>query len=189
MAGQKESNRGKRPKMYYSDNVNTVHVYDVVRITRGYFKDKLAICSYVNFKDKRLSLTVIDTGTQLILNKSSVEYCYHNTKTAARQWFDIIDKNIEKQRELWSNIKYIKDHWNDPFSHNDIVAKTIADAIGYPIHDENHALEWLEYWSDALNLIFAYPDADFCAKLIDINTKGAKYSKYVIKMIHNFVWK
>ena len=40
---------GKRPIMRYSDNVNSVHVYDVVRIKRGYFKDKLAICTWVDF--------------------------------------------------------------------------------------------------------------------------------------------
>lgn len=35
----------RRPSMKYRDNINGVHVYDVVRIERGYFKDKLAICT------------------------------------------------------------------------------------------------------------------------------------------------
>ena len=78
----------RRPSMKYRDNINGVHVYDVVRIERGYFKDKLAICTWVDFAKRELKLKVIDNG--ITLHKNSVDFCYHNTKTAAKQWFEVI---------------------------------------------------------------------------------------------------
>lgn len=182
-------NTGARPKMYYSDNVNTIHVYDIVRIKRGYFKDKLAICTYVNFDSKVLNLTIIDYGIDIALCKVSVEYCYHNTKSAAKQWFEIIERNIDKQRTNWSNIKYIKDHWfTDMFARNDISAKTIANTIGFTIVNDKMALEWIEYWTDALNIIFYYPDVDFCIRYIDKTFTDKHYSVYNIEMIHKACW-
>lgn len=178
----------KRPKMYYSDNVNTVHVYDVVRIKRGYFKDKLAICTYVNFDKKELNLTIIDYGVDVVLSKTSVEYCYHNTKAAAKQWFETIKRNVAKQKANWSNIKYIKDHWNDLFARNTITARTIANIINYYIKDDNHAIEWLEYWADALNIIFTYNDADFCVEYINKFVVDKHYSDDNVRRIHFCVW-
>lgn len=179
----------KRPKMYYSDNVNTIHVYDVVRIKRGYFDGKLAIITYVNFENGKLNLTIIDYGIDMVLSKTSVEYCYHNTKAAAKQWFETIERNVAKQRDNWSNIKYIKDHWfTDLFSHNDVTINTIANIIDYYIKDENHAIEWLEYWTDALNIIFYYPDVEFCIRYINKVIDDKHYSDDNIRRIHNACW-
>lgn len=179
----------KRPKMYYSDNVNTVHVYDVVRIKRGYFDSKLAIITYVNFENGKLNLTIIDYGIDIVLSKTSVEYCYHNTKAAAKQWFDTVKRNLEKQQANWSNIKYIKDHWDDLFARNSITAKTIADIIGYYISDEDEGVKWINYWEDALNIIFAYPDADFCIDYINKCISDKHYSDDNIRRIHSNVWR
>ena len=57
----------RRPSMKYRDNINGVHVYDVVRIGRGYFKDKLAICTWVDFLKRELKLKVIDNGIDITL--------------------------------------------------------------------------------------------------------------------------
>lgn len=174
--------------MYYSDNVNTVHVYDVVRIKRGYFDGKLAVITYVNFDNGKLNLTIIDYGLEIVLSKTSIEYCYHNTKAAAKQWFDTIKRNLEKQRVNWSNIKYIKDNWNDLFARNSITAKTIADIIGYYISNEDEGVNWIEYWADALNIIFAYPDADFCVDYINKYITDKHYSDDNVRKIHSNVW-
>lgn len=189
MAGQKESNRGKRPKMYYSDNVNTVHVYDVVRIKRGYFIDRLAICTYVNFKTRHLNLTVIENGVQLVLSKSSVEYCYHNTKAAAKQWFQAIDYNVDKLRKLWSDIKYIRIHWYEPLSHNDIAGRAIAKIVNHHISNEDDAISFIEYWANALNIIFVYPDIDFCIKFIRKLERCNYYRDDMIRQIHAAAWR
>lgn len=178
----------KRPKMYYSDNVNTIHVYDVVRIKRGYFNNKLAVITHVNFDNGKLNLTIIDYGVDVVLSKSCVEYCYHNTKAAAKQWFEVIERNLAKQQANWSNIKYIKDYWNDLFAHNSVTAKTIADIVGYYIKDEDHAIEWLEYWDEGLNIIFTYPDVDFCIDFINKCVRDKHYSDDSIRKIHNAVW-
>ena len=182
------STNGKRPKMYYSDNINTVHVYDVVRIKRGYFINRLAICTYVNFKTGHLNLTVIENGVQLILVKSSVEYCYHNTKAAAKQWFQTINYNVDKLRKLWSDIKYIAAHWYEPLSHNDIAGKAIANIVNYNVNSEERAIEFIEYWSDALNIIFAYPDVDFVLKTIDMLNVDKHYRTDMIRDIHRAAW-
>lgn len=178
----------KRSKMYYSDNVNTVHVYDVVRIKRGYFKDKLAVCTYVNFDKKELNLTIIDYGIDIVLSKTSVEYCYHNTKAAAKQWFETINHNMAKQKANWSNIEYIKDHWNDLFARNTVTARTIAGIINYYIKDDNHAIEWLEYWYDAITIIFTYNDVEFCIDYINKYITDKHYSDDNVRKIHFCVW-
>lgn len=182
------STTGKRPKMYYSDNINTVHVYDVVRIKRGYFTNRLAICTYVNFKTGHLNLIVIENGVQLILIKSSVEYCYHNTKAAAKQWFQTIDYNVDKLRKLWSDIKYIKAHWYEPLSHNDIAGRAIAKIVSHPITSEDRAIEFIEYWSDALNVIFTYPDVDFVLKTIGRLNIKKYYRTDIVRSIHRAAW-
>lgn len=178
----------KRPKMYYSDNVNTVHVYDVVRIKRGYFDNKLAICTYVNFDNGKLNLTIIDYGIDIVLSKTRVEYCYHNTKAAAKQWFETIEHNVAKQKANWSNIKYIKNHWNNLFARNTITAKTIADIIDYYIKDEDSAIEFIEYWADAINVIFAYDDVEFCVDYINKFVTDNHYVDDNIRRIHFHVW-
>lgn len=177
-----------RPKMYYSDNVNTIHVYDVVRIKKGYFKDKLAVCVHVNFETCKLNLTIIDYGVDIVLHKSSVEYCYHNTKAAAKQWFETIKYNMAKQKANWSNIDYIKDHWDDLFACNSVAANTIANIIGYKFDNENHAIEWIVYWESCLGIIFTYPDVEFCINLI-YKIEDKHYSEDNIRKIHDKVWK
>lgn len=177
----------KRPKMYYSDNVNTVHVYDVVRIKTGYFKDKLAVCTRVDFETRKLNLTIIDYGVDMVLSKSSVEYCYHNTKAAAKQWFDTIKRNVEKYKTNWCNIKYIKDHWNDLFARNVITAATIANIIHYVHYDENNAINWLEYWRPCLDIIFTNDNIEDCLKRID-KIEDKHYSEDNIRKIHVVTW-
>lgn len=178
----------RRPSMKYRDNINGVHVYDVVRIGRGYFKDKLAICTWVDFLKRELKLKVIDNGIDITLHKNSVDFCYHNTKSAAKQWFQTIDYNVDKLRKLWSDIKYIKTHWYEPLSHNDIAGRAIAKIVNYNVNSEERAIEFIEYWSDALNIIFAYPDVDFVLKTIDMLNVDKHYRTDIVRSIHRAAW-
>lgn len=181
---------GKRPIMRYSDNVNSVHVYDVVRIKRDYFKDKLAICVWVDFLNRELKLKVIDNGIDITLHKNSVNFCYHNTKTAAKQWFDVIEHNCAKNAKNWSDIKYIKEHWNDLLAKNSYTARAIAKIAEVHRRDDYAYLEWFEYYHRCLDIIFAYPDIEFCCVLIKdlVRREYKEFRDDIVKKIHNAVW-
>jgi hypothetical protein len=182
---------GKRPIMRYSDNVNSVHVYDVVRIKRGYFKDKLAICVWVDFAKRELKLKIIDNGIDITLHKNSVDFCYHNTKTAAKQWFGVIEHNCAKNAKNWSDIKYIKEHWNDLLAKNSYTARAIAKIAQIHRRDDDAYLEWLEYYCRCLDIIFGYPDIEFCDILIkDLARHECKeFREDIVRKIHSAVWK
>lgn len=179
-----------RPTMKYPDNTNSVHVYDVVRIKRGYFKDKLAICTWVDFAKRELKLKVIDNGIDITLHKNSVDFCYHNTKTAAKQWFDVIEHNCAKNAKNWSDIKYIKEHWNDLLAKNSYTARAIAKIAQIHRRDDDAYLEWLEYYHRCLDIIFAYPDIEFCGVLIKdlVRREYKEFRDDIVRKIHNAVW-
>lgn len=181
----------QRPSMKYRDNINGVHVYDVVRIGRGYFKDKLAICVWVDFAKRELKLKVIDNGIDITLHKNSVDFCYHNTKTAAKQWFEVIEYNCAKNTKNWSDIKYIKEHWNDLLAKNSYTARAIAKIAQIHRRDDDAYLEWLEYYRRPLDIIFAYPDVKFCDILIkDLARHECKeFREDIVRKIHSAVWK
>lgn len=180
-----------RPTMKYSDNTNSVHVYDVVRIERGYFKDKLAICVWVDFAKRELKLKIIDNGIDIALHKNSVDFCYHNTKTAAKQWFDVIEHNCAKNAKNWSDIKYIKEHWNDLLAKNSYTARAIAKIAEVHRRNDDDYLEWLEYYNKPLDIIFAYDDFEFCKCLIGNIEKIelVAFREDIIFKIYNAVWK
>ena len=181
----------RRPSMKYRDNINGVHVYDVVRIGRGYFKNKLAICTWVDFAKRELKLKVIDNGIDITLHKNSVDFCYHNTKTAAKQWFEVIEHNCAKNAKNWSDIKYIKEHWNDLLAKNSYTARAIAKIVEVHRRNDDAYLEWLEYYRRPLDIMFAYDDFDFCCKLIkDLETRESKHFRDdIIKKIYDAIWK
>lgn len=182
---------GNRPSMKYPDNTNSVHVYDVVRIKRGYFKDKLAICVWVDFKNKELKLKVIDNGVDITLHKNSIDFCYHNTKTAAKQWFDVIEHNCAKNAKNWSDIKYIREHWTDIFAVNSYSARAIAKIAEVHRRDDDEYLEWIEYFRGPLDVIFAHRDIESCNVLIKALAKreDKEFREDIIIKIHNAAWR
>lgn len=176
----------ERPIMRYSDNVNTAHAYDIVRIRTGIFTNKLAIVVKVNFKVKTLDMQIIDNSIKITLNKNVVDFCYHNTKSAAKQWFNIMKRKTIEYAKSWQNIKYIHEHWNDVFHVNEYSIKVIADILDVWFPDKAMYFTWWYKIEDVINAIMNNLDSNVINLLIckvndkTINHKSINKLYYVI---------
>ena len=146
---------------------------------------------YVGFVYNDAYIKIIDNGIDITLHKNSVDFCYHNTKTAAKQWFGVIEHNCAKNAKNWSDIKYIKEHWNDLLAKNSYTARAIAKIAQIHRRDDDAYLEWLEYYHKPLDVIFAYPDVEFCDILIkDLARHECKdFRDDIVRKIHSAAWK
>lgn len=108
---------------------NVVKLYDIVQPRHGFWKDKIAIVTDV--KDEYVYCRVIENGMDLHFKVKDITFVNHNTKGAAKAYFDLCEKMKEKFIARYSNIDYIKEHFDtDPLIVNDIVAKTICEGAG-----------------------------------------------------------
>lgn len=178
---------GKRPKMYYSNNIDECHVYDIVRINRGEFKDLIALCTYVDFKSRKLCLTITSNGIHVNVKPTSVNFCYSNTKSAVKPWKDIIKNNIDKLVSNYSDINYIKDNFGDKLIRNDIVAATIGKIVGVLVI-KSQCIYIFDFYYNALCVLFTYKDFDFSWEVID-KLYPNKYNKDSILKIHKAAYK
>ena len=86
---------------------NVVKLYDIIQPRHGYWKDKLSIITAI--KDtKHVHCRIIENGMDMCFAVKDVTFVNHNTKTAAKAYFDLCEKMKEKFIARYSNIDYIK---------------------------------------------------------------------------------
>ena len=142
---------------------NVIKLYDIVQPRHGYWKDKLAIVTAV--KDTRhIHCRIIENGMDMCFVVKDVAFVNHNTKTAAKAYFDLCEKMKEKFIAKYSNIDYIKEHIDDdPLICNDIVAKTICEGAGIYISNNPDrynilAINWLANHKELISAIIRIGD-------------------------------
>ena len=108
---------------------NVVKLYDIVQLRKSFWKDKLAIITDV--KNDMIYCRIIENGMDMIYRIKDVSFVNHNTKTAAKAYFELCEKMKEQFIARYSSVDYIKEHFDDDsLICNDIVAKTICEGAG-----------------------------------------------------------
>lgn len=163
---------------------NVIKLYDIVQPRHGYWKDKLAIVTAV--KDTRhIHCRIIENGMDMCFTVKDVAFVNHNTKTAAKAYFDLCEKMKEKFIAKYSNIDYIKEHIDDdPLICNDIVAKTICEAAGIYISSNPDrysalAVNWLANNKELISAIIRFGDRDIVEKLHDSEIRDCGLTNYI----------
>ena len=88
-------------------------------------------------------------------------------------------------------VEYFKEHWNDLLAKNSYTARAIAKIAEVHRRNDDDYLEWLEYYSKPLDVIFAYSDVEFCDILIkDLARHECKeFRDDIVRKIHSAAWK
>ena len=141
---------------------NVVKLYDIIQPRKGYWKDKLIFIT--DIKDEHVHCRIIENGMDMCFKIKDVAFVNHNTKSAAKAYFDLCEKMKEKFIARYSNIDYIKEHIDDdPLICNDIVAKTICE--GASIYISNNpdrynvlAINWLANHKELISAIIRIGD-------------------------------
>ena len=139
-----------------------VKLYDIIQLRKGYWKDKLSIIT--DIKDDHVYCRIIENGMDMCFKIKDVTFVNHNTKTAAKAYFDLCEKMKEKFVARYSNIDYIKEHFDDdPLICNDIVAKTICEGAGIYISNNPDrynmlAINWLADHKELISAIIRIGD-------------------------------
>lgn len=155
----------------YPNTTEHIKQYDIVRVKTGVDKGNLAIISFVDRRKAELHCSIINTGINYILKPSSVEFCYHNTRAAAKQWFNQMNNYAKEFISKYSSIDYIKQNWiTDYYIVNNITAKTIYNAVhDYTKLSSDYKLNWLIKIKDQIDLIITYNDFKFCDIVLSRN--------------------
>ena len=141
---------------------NVVKLYDIIQPRKGYWKDKLSIIT--DIKDEHVHCRIIENGMDMCFKIKDVTFVNHNTKSAAKAYFDLCEKMKEKFVARYSNIDYIKEHFDDdPLICNDIVAKTICEGAGIYISNNPDrynmlAINWLADHKELISAIIRIGD-------------------------------
>lgn len=147
---------------------NVVKLYDIIQPRHGYWKDKLSIITAI--KDTRhIHCRIIENGMDMCFTIKDVAFVNHNTKTAAKAYFDLCEKMREKFVAQHSDIDYIKEHFDDPLICNDIVAKTICEGAGIYISSNPDrynvlAINWLAHNKELISAIIRFGDSNVVEK-------------------------
>lgn len=172
---------------------NVVKLYDIIQLRKGYWKDKLSIIT--DIKDEHIHCRIIENGMDMCFKIKDVAFVNHNTKSAAKAYFDLCEKMKEKFVARYSNIDYIKEHFDDdPLICNDIVAKTICEGAGIYISNNPDrynmlAINWLADHKELISAIIRIGDIPQLMERThkdEINDIG--YTNY-IKLINFFYGK
>lgn len=148
---------------------NVVKLYDIVQPRIGFWKDKMAIITVV--KDKHIRCRIIENGMDMTFKVKDVVFINHNTKTAAKSYFELCEKMRAKFVAKYSDIDYIKKHFDtDPLIVNDIVAITICKGAGIYISNNPEqystlAVNWLAKNKELISAIIRFNDSDVVEKL------------------------
>lgn len=146
------------------DSKNVVKLYDIVQLRHGYWKDKISIITAINKDTKHIHCRIIENGMDMYFGIKDVSFVNHNTKTAAKAYFDLCEKMREKFIAKYSDIDYIKKHFDDdPLICNDIVAKTICDGAGIYISNNLYrynalAINWICKHKELISAIIRIGD-------------------------------
>lgn len=141
---------------------NVVKLYDIIQLRKGYWKDKLSIIT--DIKDEHVYCRIIENGMDMCFKIKDVAFVNHNTKTAAKAYFELCEKMREKFVAKYSDIDYIKEHFDDDnLIVNDIVARTICE--GADIYISNNpdrynmlAINWLADHKELISAIIRIGD-------------------------------
>lgn len=148
---------------------NVVKLYDIVQPRVGHWKNKLAIITAI--KDKLIHARIIENGMDMCFKVKDVTFVNHNTKTAAKSYFDLCEKMRTKFIARYSNMDYIKEHFDDDhLICNDIVAGTICKGAGIYISNNPDqyntlAINWLADNKELISAIIRLNNADVVEKL------------------------
>ena len=82
---------------------NVVKLYDIVQPRKSFWKDKLAIITDV--KNDMIYCRIIENGMDMCFAVKDILFVNHNTKTAAKAYFDLCEKMKEKLKEITDKIR------------------------------------------------------------------------------------
>lgn len=169
---------------------NVVKLYDIVQPRVGYWKNKLAIITAI--KDtKHIHCRIIENGMDMCFKIKDISFVNHNTKTAAKSYFDLCEKMRTKFIAKYSNMDYIKEHFDDdPLMCNDIVASTICKGAGIYISNNldqynTLAVNWLANNKELISAIIRLNNTDIVEKLHKSEITDCGLTNYV-KLIKYF---
>lgn len=184
--------------MNYLESVNNdtvvtkvvVKLYDIVQPRVGYWKNKLAIVT--SAKDTRhIHCRIIENGMDMCYKLKDVIFINHNTKTAAKSYFELCEKMRTKFVAKYSDINYIKEHFDDdPLICNDIVARTICEGANIYISNNPDqyntlAINWLCDNKELISAIIRLNDDTLVEKLHSSEVTNCGLTNYV-KLIKYF---
>lgn len=169
---------------------NVVKLYDIVQPRVGYWKSKLCIVTSV--KDtKHIHCRIIENGMDMCFKVKDVSFVNHNNRTAAKSYFELCEKMRTKFIAKYSNIDYIKEHFDDdPLICNDIVARTICEGAGIYISNNPDqyntlAVNWLADNKELISAIIRIGDTDLMEKAHQSEITNCGLINYV-KLIKYF---
>lgn len=145
-----------------------VKLYDIVQPRVGYWKNELAIITAI--KDKYIHCRIIKNGMDMQFKAKDIIFVNHNTKTAAKSYFELCERMRVQFIAKYSDINYIKEHFDDdPLICNDIVAKTICEGAGIYISNNPNqystlAINWLANNKELISAIIRIGDTDLLEK-------------------------
>lgn len=163
---------------------NVVKLYDIILPRYGYWKDK--ICIITAIKDtKHIHCRIIENGMDMCFCSKDVSFVNHNTKTAAKAYFDLCEKMKEKFIAQYSDIDYIKENFDDdPLIVNDITARTICQAADIYISSNPDrynvlAVNWLAKNKELISAIIRLGDKDIVEKLHESEIRDCGLTNYI----------
>ena len=169
---------------------NVAKLYDIVQPRVGYWKNKLCIVTAI--KDTRhIHCRIIENGMDMCFKIKDVNFVNHNTKTAAKSYFELCEKMRTKFVAKYSDINYIKEHFDDdPLICNDIVAKTICEGANIYISNNPDqystlAINWLADNKELISAIIRLGNQDIVEKLHKSEVTNCGLNNY-IKLIKYF---
>ena len=164
---------------------NKLKVNDVVRITKGIFRNQLAIIidDLSNILSYRVK--IILNGVEVVYRTNTLLFCYNNDEESIKLWHNIIKYNQDKMVKCYSDIKYIKDNFDkDIFIANNITFDTILNII-----KNNEVIDMFDWFYDnktALSIIFYYDRPSFVLEYCRLIDKTI--SKEEILRLHKAAW-
>lgn len=172
---------------------NVAKLYDIIQPRVGYWKNKLCIITSIK-DDKHIHCRIIENGMDMCYKIKDVVFVNHNTKTAAKSYFELCEKMRIKFVAKYSNIDYIKEHFDDDsLICNDIVAKTICEGAGIyitnnPVQYSTLAVNWLAKNKELISAIIRIGDLNLCEKVHQSEINDCGYNNY-IKLVNYFYGK
>lgn len=163
---------------------NVIKLYDIVQPRHGFWKDKLAIITAV--KDtRRIHCRIIENGMDMCFAVKDILFVNHNTKTAAKAYFDLCEKMKEKFIAKYSDIEYIKENFDtDTMIVNDITARTICEAADIYISSNPDrysalAVNWLAKNKELISAIIRLGDSNVVEKLHESEIRDCGLTNYI----------
>ena len=141
-----------------------VKLYDIVQLRVGYWKGKIAIVTQTKSDNKYVHIRLIENGMDMLHRIKDVVFVNHNTKTAAKSYFELCEKMRTKFVAKYQDLEYIRNNWDtDELMINDITARTICQGADiYITNSETQyptkSLAWISDYKNLISAILRIPD-------------------------------